>query len=160
MRAVISKYVVLAALVALIGIFAACGGGESTSASSASSTTAPIYTATAVVIIPTEEPTAIPAPTATTVPDKAVEVGEPSSEEQIAAGKLIFEKTAGGVGCAMCHGMDAMGDLTQAAPPNIGASVEMIEAALDTKPQMSFITMTRDETKAVSAYLVWLKEQQ
>jgi len=36
----------------------------------------------------------------------------------------------------------------------------MIEAALDTKPQMSFITMTRDETKAVSAYLVWLKEQQ
>lgn len=60
----------------------------------------------------------------------------------------------------MCHGLNALGDPAQGVPPNIGASVEMIEQALFDRPQMSFMSVTRDEVKAVSVYLQWLKEQQ
>ncbi len=154
----------------MIGIFTACAGDFSASAAdrgaatrawsltaTAVATVAPSFTATAVV---TAEPT-IPRPTVTAAPTQASSSGptELSDEEVLAQGKQIFEKTAGGVGCAMCHGMDAMGDPAQAAPPNIGAPAEMIEQALFDRPQMSFISLTQDEVKAVAAYLQWLKEQ-
>ncbi len=163
------RYIGVTGLIFVFGFIAACGGNASSAGRGAATrewsltatavaTVAPSFTATAVVTV---APT-IPAPVVAAAPTKASNPGstELSDEEVLARGKLIFEKTAGGVGCAMCHGMDAMGDPAQAAPPNIGASAEVIEQALFDRPQMSFISLTVPEVKAVAAYLQWLKEQQ
>ena len=80
-------------------------------------------------------------------------------DEQIAAGKLLFERTAGGVGCALCHGIDGKGDPVYAAPDNRGATVDQILDAIDTRPQMAFLKLSNDEVQAVAAYLKVLAEQ-
>jgi mono/diheme cytochrome c family protein len=156
------KYIALAILIVVSGLVVACGGGSSAS-SGANTVAPPVFEPTPAPTKDPNAPTPTPAPTATAMPAATVvdsEPAEPSAEEQIAQGKLIFEKTAGGVGCALCHGMDAMGDLSQGAPSNLGASWETIEQALYDRPQMSFISLTRDEIKAVAAYLQWLEGQQ
>ncbi len=153
----------LGALILMSGIIAACGGDSASSDADPTATSpAAAPTAPPTEIPPTAEPTATTAPVATIAPTKAPdsEPAAPSSEEQIAQGKEIFEKTAGGVGCALCHGLDAKGDPAQGAPSNLGASWESIEQALYDRPQMSFISLTRDEIKAVAAYLQWLEAQQ
>ncbi len=158
------RYAGITGLVTVLVFIAACGGTTSSSTAGGSSpTTVLSFTPTAAPA--TASPTKAPAPSAATVtatPTQATSSvpDEVSDEETLAQGKLIFEKTAGGVGCAMCHGMDGQGDPMQAAPPNIGASAATIEQALFDRPQMSFIKLTRDEVNAVAAYLQWLKEQQ
>ena len=72
---------------------------------------------------------------------------------QIAAGKKIFEETAGGVGCASCHGMDGKGDY---GPANAGASKDSVISALGGIEDMSFIQLTEEELDAVVAYLATL----
>lgn len=144
----------------MLGAVAACVSTSVADGNRPDPTVALMVTATLVTPTPTPSG-AISAPTvsAAAEPDTSGP-DNPSDEEVLAQGKQIFEKTAGGVGCAMCHGMDALGDPAQAAPPNIGASAEMIEQALFDRPQMSFISLTVPEVKAVAAYLQWLKEQQ
>lgn len=85
----------------------------------------------------------------------------PESSELLAKGKLIFEKTAGGVGCAYCHGLDGKGSGTSGvgAPPNRGKSEAEVRAALMGVPQMSFIKLSDDEIVAVVAYLQYLNQQ-
>lgn len=77
-------------------------------------------------------------------------------DPQAEAGKLIFEKTAGGVGCAMCHGETAEGDI---GPAIQGADPAAIRSQLDSNEQMTFISLSDEEIEQVSVYLRYLHDQ-
>jgi mono/diheme cytochrome c family protein len=82
------------------------------------------------------------------------------TSDLLARGKLIYEKTAGGVGCASCHGLDGKGKPEIGARPNRGASETQVRGALiGGVPVMSFIKLTDEEITAVIAYLQWLDTQ-
>lgn len=70
-------------------------------------------------------------------------------------GQVIFEETAGGVGCQTCHGMDARGDH---GPDIRGRSAADIREALGRVEDMEFIELTKDEIEQVSIYLTYLLE--
>jgi mono/diheme cytochrome c family protein len=76
----------------------------------------------------------------------------PSEEEALlAVGREIFEVTAGGVGCAFCHGTDGGGS---AYGPNIRrASRQDIANALRWAGEMSQIRLSEMEVDAVALYL-------
>jgi len=79
------------------------------------------------------------------------------SDDQIEHGRVIYEETAGGVGCAMCHGMAATGDPDAGAPYIRGVSDAQLRSALTgAVPVMEFITLTTEEESAVLAYLQYL----
>lgn len=81
--------------------------------------------------------------------------------EQLAAGKLLFEETAGGVGCAYCHGLDGNGRGTAGVEATriVGAQEAALHSSLDgAVPMMTFISLTEDEFQAVLAYLQHLAE--
>ena len=68
----------------------------------------------------------------------------------MARGEQIFQKTAGGVGCASCHGIEATGMVG----PNIrGRTASQIASALGRVEAMSFIKLSSEEVEAVAAYL-------
>lgn len=67
-----------------------------------------------------------------------------------AAGKVIFEETAGGVGCASCHGMDASGDI---GPAIAGQTADNIKMQFSINENMMFIELTDEEVAQVAAYL-------
>jgi mono/diheme cytochrome c family protein len=75
----------------------------------------------------------------------------PASPEVVAQGEEIFQETAGGVGCASCHGTDARGG--GGAPNIVGRDARAIERALDRVGQMGFIELDQQEIEAVAAYL-------
>lgn len=128
--------VILSGGAAMLVVFSACSG--STGASALSPET-PQTTQS------TERPST-PAPTPTV---------NNGSDDLLAKGKLLFEKTAGGVGCAACHGLDGKG---KAAPYNRGASESRFREVL-AGSAMNFIKLTDEEIKAVVAYLQWLATQ-
>ena len=145
------------ASIAVIAIAAACGG--STTADSPSATAEPTSSTTpAATTAPTMAPTTAPTSAATS---EATAAGGASDDDQLALGREIFNKTAGGVGCAYCHGADGKGDGPSmlGAPPNRGATEDMVQNALASFPDMSFIKLTNDEIKAVVVYLAYLAEQ-
>jgi len=76
-------------------------------------------------------------------------------DPQAAAGKLLFDETAGDIGCAACHGTDATGDI---GPDILGMDPVAILAALRTVPDMGFITLTEAEVSQVAEYLRHLHE--
>lgn len=79
------------------------------------------------------------------------------SDDQIEQGRIIYEETAGGVGCAMCHGMAATGDPDAGAPYIRGVSDAQLRSALTgAVPVMEFITLSTQEESAVLAYLQYL----
>ncbi|TAK74867.1 MAG: cytochrome c [Dehalococcoidia bacterium] len=82
-----------------------------------------------------------------------------AADAVLVRGKEIFEKTAGGVGCAACHGMDGKGSSCIGAPANRGADEEQVRKALATVGMMSIVKLTDDEIKAVVAYLAVLGKQ-
>jgi mono/diheme cytochrome c family protein len=142
----------------LMAVLVACGGSSTTT----SPTPIP---PTSVALAPTAAPTATaPATTVTAAPTQPAPIptaagSTGSLDEQIAAGKILFEKTAGGVGCALCHGIDGKGDPVYAAPSNRGATADQILDAIETRPQMAFLVLSNDEVQAVAAYLKVLAEQ-
>jgi len=77
----------------------------------------------------------------------------PAGGAPFAQGRAIFEKTAGGVGCASCHGMNGAGDTTAGGPDIRGATEERVRAALAGVVLMSRITLTDTEIAAVVAHL-------
>ena len=77
----------------------------------------------------------------------------------LALGRTIFEKTAGDVGCAACHGMDARGGAQFKAPDIRGADEMRIRAALAGVSVMSRITLNDGEIAAVVAHLQELNKQ-
>lgn len=74
-----------------------------------------------------------------------------------AAGKVIFEKTAGGIGCQTCHGSDGSGDI---GPDIRGQNAVAIVRQLQENEEMMFIELTADEISQVSDYLNYLHEQE
>jgi len=75
---------------------------------------------------------------------------------------LVFDKTAGGVGCAYCHGLDGKGGgISGLGAPDIRDRKEaQVRGALTGGvPLMSFIKLNDAEITAVVAYLQYLNEQ-
>lgn len=105
------------------------------------------------------------APTGTTVPGTetttttVAEPPNPDNDEQLALGKLVWEVTAGGIGCQDCHGPQARG--TSNGPDIQGAGRTKIATALaGGVVDMNFDTpLTSAEIDAVAAYLTYLTAQ-
>jgi mono/diheme cytochrome c family protein len=68
-------------------------------------------------------------------------------------GRIVFEQTAGGVGCASCHGMDGAGDAGLSTPDIRGADEARVRSALTGVTLMSGIRLTEAELEAVLAHL-------
>lgn len=107
-----------------------------------------------------------PAPEGSVTPVPAVPQNPPlsptppvgaSDSDLLAKGALIYDKTAGGLGCASCHGVDGKG---ASAPYIRGASKAQVRQALSGgAPAMNFIKLSEDEITAVVAYLEYLRQQ-
>jgi mono/diheme cytochrome c family protein len=68
--------------------------------------------------------------------------------------------TAGGVGCAGCHGRFGEGDVG-IGPYNRGVGASKIKEAIANVPQMRVVKgLAADEIEAVTAYNTWLGEHQ
>jgi mono/diheme cytochrome c family protein len=74
----------------------------------------------------------------------------------VARGKVIFDQTAGGVGCQYCHGLDGKGKAEFAAPDIRGKQEEDVIQAVATRPLMSIVKLSDSEVRAVVAYLATL----
>jgi len=74
-------------------------------------------------------------------------------------GREIFEKTAGGVGCASCHGMNGIGGAQFNAPDIRGANEMRVRSALAGVVVMSQIRLNDAEIAAVVAHLAELNKQ-
>jgi mono/diheme cytochrome c family protein len=71
----------------------------------------------------------------------------------LAIGKDVYDKTAGGIGCAYCHKADATGDPVFGSPNIQNVTADQIWDALETGALMTFITLTEEEVQAVATYL-------
>ena len=85
-------------------------------------------------------------------------VATPAPTSLIERGEEVFQRAAGGVGCASCHGVDAR-RIDGSAPEILERPAKAIERALAVVPQMRFISLTDDDLDAVAAYLHFLKSQ-
>lgn len=111
---------------------------------------------------------AAPPPSAATtaLPTNGQPVTQPANNatsDPLSKGKLIFEKTAGGMGCAICHGMDGKGN----GPAGVGAPTIRGKMEGDVRAAISggvpmmttIITLNDEEISAVVAYMQYLSEQ-
>ncbi len=83
-----------------------------------------------------------------------------AQDDVLASGKKIFQETAGGVGCAYCHGPEARGDGVAglAAPNIVGAQMPAIRSSLrGGVPAMSFIKLSDEEHAAhhATTFVAW-----
>ncbi|MBI4302060.1 MAG: cytochrome c [Chloroflexi bacterium] len=104
----------------------------------------------------------IPAPVATATLTPTSSQGNVVNSDLLTRGKLIFEKTAGDVGCAYCHGLDGKGKgPAQVNAANIrGKNEGDIRASIQGGvPMMGFIKLNDDEITAVATYLRYLAAQ-
>lgn len=82
-----------------------------------------------------------------------------SASDRLALGRTIYDKTAGDVGCASCHGMNGRGGGPLNAPDIRGADEARLRAALAGVAAMSRITLNDAEIAAVVAHLQELNKQ-
>ncbi|MBW7884391.1 MAG: hypothetical protein H3C34_17475, partial [Caldilineaceae bacterium] len=74
----------------------------------------------------------------------------------VAKGEEVFQVTAGGVGCQICHGPDAKGLIG----PNIrGKTADDIRYQFENNSRMRFIVLADEEIEAVATYLQYLATQ-
>lgn len=165
MNALRGRKFALAVFAVAASIAIACGGGsgsETASGPAAAQTEAaqPTSTSTAANAVPTNDP--MGGGEATVSPASGGTSGRSTSDaaDPLKLGELVFMETAGGVGCAACHGTDARGDPEMAAPDIRGRTATDIYNALDTRVQMAFITLTSEEVTAVAAYLQALAQDE
>ena len=154
MRNIVRALAATAGMLAIVSL-AACG--------SAASTPTPTTSIGPTIQIATPTPTTAPAtPGATATPVVTPPTPTPDGVDDhlIAMGMDVYDKTAGGVGCAYCHLPDASGNLELGSPDIRGATEDQIWDALETRALMTFITLTDEEVTAVAAYLSTLAEQQ
>lgn len=83
--------------------------------------------------------------------------GIDTSSTAFLQGQEIYNSTAGGVGCASCHGLDGKG--TEAAPAHLGADEAKVRTALSGVAMMSMIKLKRSEIKSLMVYLNYLTEE-
>jgi len=91
--------------------------------------------------------------------EPAARAAAPAAASPLALGREIFEKTAGGVGCAFCHGMAGRGGAQFNAPDIRGADEMRLRSALAGVAVMSRITLTDAQIAAVVAHLQELNKQ-
>lgn len=143
-----------------IALAVACGGSGSSSSDTPSGTAASDASTatTAPTMAATEAATSAPTTAATA---EATTGGDEAEPSQFEIGREIFNKTAGGVGCAFCHGADGKGDgpAMLGAPANRGATEQLVREKLAGVPDMSGIKLTDAEIDAVVVYLAYLAEQ-
>ncbi|MDA1279060.1 MAG: cytochrome c [Chloroflexi bacterium] len=127
----------------------------------------PPPTATPVPPTPTPTPTAIPTPTATgpaptSVPTPEATAISGGDAELIAAGKLLYEETAGVKRCADCHGLSAEGGGpgSSSAPGIGGATRTQIRRSIDDAFEMNDIKLTSEDLLALEAYLGLFKSDE
>ncbi len=125
----------LAALVA----FSGC----STTPQAAAAPNEPAVTLSSTLTVPS---TSTPQPSANT-PQVTT---SNSSADLLKNGEQLYQKTAGNVGCAGCHGADAKGGL---GPDVRGKSASEIKSALENVNAMKFIKLSDDEINSLAAYL-------
>lgn len=142
---------------AAVLLTAACGGAERTPAGPGITAPQPAATQQAAN---SAAATATPAADAMEPADAPGQATGNAEADLLAQGMEIFQKTAGAVGCAACHGMDARGNTELGAPNILERNEDDIWNALDTRAQMSFISLTPQQVRAVAAYLAHLNEQQ
>jgi mono/diheme cytochrome c family protein len=139
------------AAIAVVAL-SACGGGSSpTTTASTQATTTAIVTTTAAVA--TTQATATTAGATTTTAAAVTTTAGGGEDELVAMGKVLYEETAGGIGCAYCHGLDGLGKPELASPDIRGKGISDIVDALATRAQMTTIVLSDAEIKAVAAYL-------
>ena len=146
---------------AIVLLTTACGGGQppaTTNPSPVSPTAAP--TTALLPVAPSPAPTVVVAPT-TVVPTMVAQTPDAGvgdiEETQLALGERIYKTDAArGVGCQLCHGPDARGDI---GPDIRGKQPGAVGLALSTVPDMAFIRLDERQIEAVSAYLQWLGTQ-
>jgi mono/diheme cytochrome c family protein len=81
----------------------------------------------------------------------------PTISAQATAGKVLFEETAGNIGCAACHGMDARGDGT--APDIRKADEAQIMDGLEHTGDMRNMGLSNGDVEAVAAYLAFVRKK-
>jgi peptide/nickel transport system substrate-binding protein len=109
--------------------------------------------APAEAVQPTSAPAADPA-AAPAAAEPAPRL-DPSLSIEAEAGKVIFEETAGGIGCAACHGIDAQGEL---GPDIRGKDPVLILNALSSIAEMMELGVSKEEIDLVAAYLRYLHD--
>ena len=100
--------------------------------------------------IPTTE-TTTPGTETTAPPTDTTAAPDGVSAEVLALGKEVWDVTAGGEGCAACHGFDGLG----ATAPNVLSASKsgIIGAIRGGTPDMEHIVLTREELDAVYDYM-------
>jgi mono/diheme cytochrome c family protein len=99
-----------------------------------------------------------PAPAAAAAVAPAATAASAASD-RLTLGRTIFEQTAGGLGCASCHGVSGRGGGQLNAPDIRGADEARVRTALAGVAAMSRITLTDVEIAAVVAHLQELNKQ-
>ncbi|MBI4329580.1 MAG: cytochrome c [Chloroflexi bacterium] len=154
--------------IAMLAVLPACGGvnaGETAPQTKtiAIATTTATTPATVVTAPPTTTATvAVAGPTATGAPAPTSSPTVQSGSALLAQGKLLYEKTAGGLGCAYCHGLDGRGKgpAAMTAADIRGKDEGYVRRAIQSGvPIMAFIKLSDDEITAVAAYLQYLVDQ-
>jgi mono/diheme cytochrome c family protein len=107
-------------------------------------------------LVPTATETVRPVPTPAATKTAVAPTPASTKDPLIAQGEEVFQKTAGGVGCQLCHGRDARGVI---GPDIRGATVSRVALAMSTVEQMAFIKLSIEEVQAVAAYLQSLATQ-
>ena len=156
--------IILGGVAILIGL-AGCGGGSSTAPAAQGKVAIPVTPIpappqTTPAVTTAANSTSAPEPTVT--PSPATPAAGASSDELLALGKLVYDKKAGGVGCAYCHGLDGRGQgISGENGPNIrGAPKFRVQAAVTGGVSaMNFIKLTDEEITAVTQYLQYLAQQ-
>jgi len=75
----------------------------------------------------------------------------------IQKGQALYQNSANGSGCQICHGIDGKGK-ANFAPAIRGEDAEDIKEALKLQP-MNSINLTNDEINGLAAYLGYLETQ-
>jgi cytochrome c553 len=73
-----------------------------------------------------------------------------------AAGRVLFEETAGDIGCQSCHGPDATG--TELAPDIRGQNEAAIIQNLRINQNMTFLALSTEDIEQLAAYLAYLRD--
>lgn len=92
--------------------------------------------------------------TAISAPRWASDRADPLIEQ----GRLLFEETAGGVGCAICHGLDGTGDRDAGGVYIQGVLVSTMQSALNggVEEMDELFDLSQKEVTAIQAYLDYL----
>jgi len=152
----------IAAGVVLALLVVACGGTGSTATTVGGPTTAPSITTnaggatTAATTTTTAAPVTTAAGATTTTTTAGPTTTASSDPAVIAEGEELFQRTAGGIGCAYCHTAAATGNPDLAAPDIRGKGYDAIVNQLVNNQNMSFIVLDNGQIEAIAAYLATL----